>query len=99
MNPLDVVSLPQESDASVARLQLAMPEWPRNVPSTRSAMTLMFDVQRLPASLQVPTLDLLNMLTERNLSSPPEGVAIDQWLGALAITWRYSVRGVFGATG
>ncbi len=87
MNAAALISIrvPDDSITNLTALNLA---WPNNVPSTETSITLMYAPRRLPEVLHAPTLELLTTFTERNLSFPPEGIGVEEWLKALAITWR-----------
>ena len=75
-------------DESIAKMTAPNLDWPNNVPSTATAITLMYEPQRLPPLLHAPTLELLTVITAKNLAAPPEGLALEAWLKALAVTWR-----------
>ena len=79
------IRVPDDSIANLTALNVA---WPNNVPSTETSIVLMYDPARLPVELREPTLELLRAFTEQNLSMPPEGLGVEEWLKALGITWR-----------
>lgn len=84
-------------DDTIAKLTAPSLAWPNNVPSTEKSITLMYDAARLPAILQAPTLELLTAFTEKNLAMPPDDVGVEEWLKALAVTWRLKVAGTLAA--